>query len=225
VALKFKEGVNLGPFARSDVLYLRMFKDVPHVDMEMHLPEQGTKVRMRWIDRAQIASPLVMGLGTGALKLLAITMSPWALGGLIVAPISAGINSFFGFQRAKQRHLSEMIHRLYYLSLANNACVLNRLIDSAEDEEYKEAALAFFFLWRASSEAKALTVPQLDNRIEKYLLEKTGVAINFEVSDALTKLFRLGLLSRDSRGGLHAVSLDQALRALDREWDDAFKYA
>ena len=41
-----------------------MFKDVPHVDMEMHLPEQGTKVRMRWIDKAQIASPLVMGLPT-----------------------------------------------------------------------------------------------------------------------------------------------------------------
>jgi hypothetical protein len=27
----------------------------------MHLPEQGTKVRMRWIDKAQIASPLVVG--------------------------------------------------------------------------------------------------------------------------------------------------------------------
>ncbi|MBV8228733.1 MAG: DUF3754 domain-containing protein, partial [Planctomycetaceae bacterium] len=37
---------------RSDVLYLRMFKDVPHVDMEMHLPERGTKVEMRWIDKA-----------------------------------------------------------------------------------------------------------------------------------------------------------------------------
>ncbi len=62
IALKFKEGSKLGPNVRSDVLYLRMFKDVPHVDMEMHLPEQGTRVRMRWIDKAQIASPLVMGL-------------------------------------------------------------------------------------------------------------------------------------------------------------------
>ena len=55
-------GLDLGPFVRSDVVYLRMFKDVPHVDMEMHLPEQGTKVKMRWIDKAQIASPVVMGV-------------------------------------------------------------------------------------------------------------------------------------------------------------------
>src|SRR5262249_29742069 len=62
VALKFKPSNNLGPIVRSDVLYLRMFKDVPHVDMEMHLPEQGTKVRMRWIDKVQVASPFVMGI-------------------------------------------------------------------------------------------------------------------------------------------------------------------
>jgi hypothetical protein len=228
VALKFKPSPKLGPFVRSDVLYLRMFKDVPHVDMEMHLPEQGTKVRMRWIDKVQIASPLAMGLPTLAWKLIwgaGLIFSPLALGGLIVAPISAGVNSFFGFQRAKQRHLSAMIHRLYYLSLANNASVLTRLIDSAEDEEYKEAALAYFFLWRARGERPLPTVPELDLRIERFLFEKTGVAINFEVADALTKLFRLGLVHRDPGGGLHAVSLDQALRALDRQWDDTFRYA
>ena len=134
-----------------------MFKDVPHVDMEMHLPEQGTKVRMRWIDKAQIASPIVMGIPTLVVKLLAAAaLSPMALGGLIVAPISAGVNSFFGFQRAKQKHLMTMIHQLYYLTLANNASVLTRLIDSAEDEEYKEAMLAYFFLWRAAGDGRAL---------------------------------------------------------------------
>ena len=104
----------LGPFVRSDVVYLRMFKDVPHVDMEMHLPEQGTKVRMRWIDKAQIASPLVMGIPTLAMKLLACASAwsrRWRLGGLLIAPISAGVNSFFGFQRAKQKHLYAMIQQ------------------------------------------------------------------------------------------------------------------
>jgi hypothetical protein len=225
VALKFKRGLDLGPYVRSDVLYLRMFKDVPHVDMEMHLPEQGTKVRMRWIDKIQIASPLVMGLPTLILKLFAlVTFTPLALGGLIVAPISAGVNSFFGFHRAKQKHLYAMIHRLYYLTLANNACVLTRLIDSAEDEEYKESMLAYFFLWRRQGESDGLTVPELDARIETYLREKTGVEINFEVADALGKLMRLGLAHRDSYGRIHAVPIDQALRALDQHWDDTFRY-
>ncbi len=225
VVLKFKEGLSLGPVVRSDVLYIRMFKDVPHVDMEMHLPEQGTKVRMRWIDRAQIASPIVMGLPTLALKLMAVAaLSPIALGSLLVAPIGAGVNSFFGFHRAKQKHLLTMIQKLYYLTLANNASVLTRLVDSAEDEEYKEAMLAYFFLWKAACDEKSWNVERLDAHIEAYLKEKTGVSINFEVSDALTKLYRLGLAHRDTHGNVHPTPIDQSLQVLDRRWDDTFFY-
>lgn len=226
VALKFKPGLDLGPLVRSDVLYLRMFKDVPHVDMEMHLPEQGTKPRMRWIDQAQIASPFAISIPTILLKLFLATalMSPAVWAGLIFGPISAGVNSFFGFHRAKQKHLLGMIHRLYYLTLANNASVLTRLIDTAEDEEYKEAMLAYFFLWRARGEQKALTMRALDKRIECFLREKTQVEINFEVADALEKLFRLRLVQRDSAGGLHALPLREALQSLDRIWDGQFRY-
>ncbi len=151
VLLKFKPDPKLDPYVRSDVIYLRMFKDVPHCDMEMHLPEQGTRVRMRWIDKAQIASPVVMGFPTLIYKLFfAMALSPLLLIPILVAPISAGINSFFGFQRAKHKHLSSMIRNLYYLTLANNSSVLTRIIDSAEEEEYKETMLAYFFLWRSS---------------------------------------------------------------------------
>src|SRR6476646_4894185 len=120
--------------------------------MEMHLPEQGTKVRMRWIDKAQIASPVVMGLPTLAFKLFSASLlSPMLLAPILIAPVSAGVNSFFGFQRAKSKHLSSMIRSLYYLTLANNGSVLYRLVDSAEEEEYKETMLAYFFLWRATA--------------------------------------------------------------------------
>jgi hypothetical protein len=238
VALKFKPGTKLGPFVRSDVLYLRMFKDVPHVDMEMHLPEQGTRVRMRWIDKAQVASPVVLGIPTILAKildpailakLLALGLpGPGALIGLIAAPITMAVNSLFGFQRNKQKHLYAMIHRLYYMSLANNASVLTRLIDSAEDEEYKEAMLAYYFLWRGPGRDRAgpsaWTVPTLDSAIEQYLRERTGVEINFEVSDALNKLFRMGLAAVDAQGRLRATPLQQALEVLDRHWDDTFKY-
>lgn len=223
VAIKFKPGCMLGPYIRDDVLYLRMFKDVPHVDMEMHLPEQGTKVRMRLIDKAQIASPLVMGIPTLILKVLSIvTFSPLIIGGMLIGPISAGVNSFFGYHRSRQRHLNAMIHRLYYLTLANNASVLTRLIDSAEDEEYKETMLAYFFLLRARTQSPPPTIAQLDEQIEKFLKEKTGIEINFEVADALGKLFRHGLASRDPRGALRAVSLEHALANLNRQWDDLF---
>ena len=228
IALKFKPDPNLDPSVRSDVLYLRMFKDVPHVDMEMHLPEQGTRVRMRWIDKAQVASPLVMGIPTVLLKLIAGgPLAGLGLLGLVVGPITAGVNSFFGFHRAKQKHLYAMIHKLYYMSLANNASVLTRLIDSAEDEEYKEAMLAYYFLWRGpgGGSTEPWTVQRLDAHIEHFLRKKTGIEINFEVSDALTKLYRLGLARRDAQGWLHVTPLEQALEVLDRHWDNTFHYA
>src|SRR5262249_15257843 len=136
------------------------------------------------------------------------------------------VNSFLGFYRAKQKHLYGMIYRLYYLTLANNASVLTRVIDSAEDEEYKEAMLAYFFLWRgpAGTTRAPWTVSRLDDQIEAYLSEKTGVSINFEVADALGKLVRLGLVRRDHSGHLHAAPIDQALQTLDRRWDNTFRY-
>jgi len=228
VALKFHDGLDLGPFIRSDVVYIRMFKDVPHVDMEMHLPEQGTKVKMRWIDKAQIASPVFMGLGTLGMKvagLLSVTVNPMMIIPLAAVPVTAGVNSFFGFQRAKHKHLSSMIRNLYYLTLANNGSVLNKLIDSAEEEEYKETMLAYYFLWRRLDEPEIWTMEQLDNHIEAFLKRVSQIEINFEIADALGKLFRLGLARRDNQGCVHAVPIEQALVILDRLWDNTFIYA
>jgi hypothetical protein len=226
VALKFKDDPDgkLGPLVRPDRLYLRMFKDVPHVDMEMHLPEQGTKVRMRWLDKAQIASPLVIGVPTAAAKLLlAAVINPVLLGTALFAPLSAGVNSFFGFQRAKQKHLAHMIRSLYYLTLANNSSVLTRLIDSAEEEEYKETLLSYFFLWRHHDPDHGLRVDALDDKVEGFLRDVTGAEINFEISDALNKLYRLGLARLDDEGRLIATPVDEALAHLESLWHDAFR--
>ena len=226
VLLKFKDDPKLDPYVRSDVIYLRMFKDVPHVDMEMHLPEQGTRVKMRWIDKAQIASPMVTGLPTLIYKLLyAAALNPLILIPMLIAPISAGINSFFGFQRAKHKHLSSMIRNLYYLTLANNGSVLTRIIDSAEEEEYKETMLAYFFLWRASVGGEQLSGKELDHKIEAFLRDVSGIELNFDIGDALGKLFRLGLADRDESGALRVLGVQEALAQLDHRWDNAFHYA
>jgi hypothetical protein len=205
-----------------------MFKDVPHVDMEMHLPEQGTKVRMRLVDKAQIASPLAVSVPTVLAKLAFASfalMTPIALGTFIIAPLSAGVNSFFGFHRAKQRHMHRMIRHLYYLTLANNGSVINRIIDAAEEEEFKEALLAYFFLWRGASDPEPWTEQRLDQQIEAYVHAKTNHHIDFEIGDALGKLIRLGLVQRDCQGCLFASPPERALEILDEQWDDYFTYS
>ena len=111
-----------------------------------------------------------------------------------------------------------MIRHLYYLTLANNGSVLTRLIDSAEEEEYKETILSYFFLWQAHNPHLGVRAESLDVRIEAFLKVLTGYEINFEVDDALAKLDRLGLVARDRDGSLQAVPIVEALARLDRHW-------
>ena len=226
VILKFRADCKkLDQYARSDVIYLRLFKDVPHVDMEMHLPEQGTKVKMRMIDKAQISSPILTGIPMLLAKFfMAATVNYGLAFGLLAAPFTAGMNSFFGFQRAKQKHLAYMIRHLYYLTLANNASVINRLIDSAEEEDFKEAILAYFFLWRGADDPEPWTQDRLDRVVERYISDHSGAEVDFEVSDATRKLFRYGLAQVDGQGHLSATPIEVALSRLDERWDDSFRY-
>jgi hypothetical protein len=162
------------------------------------------------------------------MKLLSIGAAitePWLLAPLMAVPVTAGMNSFFGFHRAKNKHLASMIRNLYYLTMANNGSVMNRLIDSAEEEEYKETMLAYFFLWRRLGQPDEWTMDKLDSHIEEFLKSVSNIEINFEIADALGKLFRLGLARRDERGRLQAVPIEEALVVLDRIWDNTFLYA
>lgn len=225
IALKYKPTADLDEYVRSDVLYLRMFKDVPYIEMDMHLPEQGTKIRMRWIDKLQIASPVMTGIPTLAAKLLlAASFSPWLMTFALFAPISVGVKSFFGYKTARRRYLHYMIRHLYYLTMANNASVINRLVDSGEEEDFKEALLAYYVLWRGIDSPEPWDQARIDAEVETLLHEKTGLEIDFETGDALNKLLRLGIAQRSSQGHFRAASIERALEILDEQWDHYFCY-
>jgi hypothetical protein len=221
LVLRFRAGREYDRFVRSDVVYLRYFRDVPHVDMEMHLPEQATRVRMRLIDKAQIASPLMTGIPMVAFKVLVGSLSPWAIPAL-VAPVTAGVNSFFGFRRAQQRHLHHMIRHLYYLTLANNAAVLTSLIDEAESEEFKESLLAYAVLWLSRRADGGLTAVELDGEVEQWLAADSGIRADFDIHDAIEKLERFGLVRGTGERRYTAVPLSEAIARLNRLWDSWF---
>ena len=83
---------------------------------------------------------------------------------------------------------------LYFKNLDNNAGVFHHLIDAAEEEEVKEAVLAYFFLQR---ENRPMEKGELDDLIEKWFEDRWNCRINFEIDDALKKLERLELVTRD----------------------------
>lgn len=96
----------------------------------------------------------------------------------------------------------------------------HHLIDTAEEEEFKEALLAYLFL--AQNEA-GLTRRALDDAVELWLEKDWDCAIDFEVDDALDKLERWGLVQHQGNR-LTALPLAEAKACLDHTWDNFFSY-
>ena len=140
---------------------------------------------------------------------------------LVGAMIGYGIRSVLGFLRTKQKYQLSLTQNLYFQNLDNNAGVLFRLLDEAEAQEFREAALAYFLLWQRAGPS-GWTVRELDHQAEAFLLESAKISIDFEVEDAVEKLQRLRLIQKDD-SMLHAANIDLALVQLDRAWNDCFQ--
>jgi hypothetical protein len=125
------------------------------------------------------------------------------------------------YERLSLKYQKQISDHVYFRNISNNTGIFDYIVGAAEEQECKEAFLAYYFLLVASSPPNQET---LDTRIEEWLATTFGVDIDFEVDDALAKLERLGLLKREGEG-LSVPPLDDALVVLDRIWDQFFLYA
>jgi Protein of unknown function (DUF3754) len=131
-----------------------------------------------------------------------------ALGGFVV-------QQWVKYQWKALRYQSELTDNVYYRNINNNAGIFDYLIGAAEDQECKEAFLAYYFLHTA---AAPLTADELEGRIEAWLQQTFGVEIDFAVNGALGKLEGLSLLRRQQER-LFVSPLDGALAQLQAVWD------
>lgn len=222
------------------VTMLKMFQNVPRADIEMLFP--NTRIGMRTIDKLMIGVPAVLGsgavlttkLGTSLLLLgallgfwLGIYSTPVTLDQTTLVALAAGLGGlgsfvwkqFVNFKNRKLTFMQALTENLYFKNLDNNAGVFHRLVDDAEEEECKEAILAYYFLMRHGAESDT----ELDGVIEQWFRDRWQADIDFEVEDALAKLTRLGLVTR-SVGGLEVPALEKACSILDERWDEYFQY-
>jgi hypothetical protein len=187
---------------------------------------------MSLFDRTKIVLPTLSGIAltgwklvTGALVVAASGIyNSLALAGLAGGTISYGLRSFHGYLQTKQRYQLSLTESLYYKNLDNNAGVLMRLVDEAEEQENREALLAYYFLRRELAPA-GLAADELDRRIEAFLQAQLHRAVDFEVGDALDKLVRWRLVETLPEGRLRALPLEAALTTLDSAWDQIFTYS
>jgi hypothetical protein len=208
---------------------LKLFKDVPQQDVETLLP--GADVRISLLEQAKIVLPTLSGVGLTIFKLLkgaaAVAFVSFygliAFLALISGAIGYGVRSFYGYLRTREKYQLSLTRSLYFQNLDNNAGVLYHVVNEAEEQEFREVVLAYWLLWRGGMQCAR--AGELDGAAEKWLAERCGLVVDFEVSDALAKLQRLGLAQASPHGRWRAVPIEIALEKLDHAWDGQFAFS
>lgn len=215
---------------------IKLFRNVPKNDLEMLFP--NTEVRMKPIDKVMIAVPTAAGglfmlitkLGATLLLLLSVVAfwlgindEPAELDQTSLIALAIGLGGLSGFlwrqfnkyKNRKIKFMKQLAENLYFKNLDNNAGVFHHLIDSAEEEEAKEAILGYYHLLIAN---KPMTAQNLDQSVERWFEQNYSCRINFDMQDAINKLVRLQLIDTQA-DKYQAKSLLDANRQLDRLWD------
>lgn len=218
---------------------LKMFHNVPKADLEMLFP--NTKIRMRLKDKLMIGIPAAISggiiiatkLGT-SLLLLGALISTWlgfndepvTLNKTSLLVLLAGFGTlggyiwkqFNGFKVKKLKFSQSLTENLYFKNTDNNEGVYYRLIHEAEKEECKEVLLAYFYLLSCDSPKSK---KEIDISIESWVKKTWNFTINFDVDDAIFKLNHLEIIEQHA-GGYTAKGIEQAIKILDKRWDNYF---
>ncbi|HXG09040.1 MAG TPA: DUF3754 domain-containing protein [Gemmataceae bacterium] len=237
--LKLRPHKRLGKGVDTECVYLKIFKDIPQLDVEMLLP--GARVHFSYLDRGKVGLPVFSALGLAIwniitagvnlvtrliddfLSLIVSGASPSvALWGLVSGAFGYGYRSYYSYQQTKQRYHLTLTQSLYYQSLDSNSGVLFRLLDEAEEQDCREAFLAYFALWRFAP-PQGWAPAQLDDFIERYLEQNAGIEVNFEIGDAVAKLERMRIVVKEG-DRYQARPIAEALEELDHAWDSYFGY-
>ncbi len=227
--------------SRPGSILIKHFRNIAASDLCMLLPK--VKVVMSLVDKLTIAVPALaggipllinllptltvlvlvagfyLGLTQGVahddvVKAFAAVSGLAALGGVIM-------RQRLKYERLSLKYQKQISDHFYYRNVSNNGGIFDYIVGSAEEQECKEAFLAYYFLLTANDPPDQAT---LDARIEAWLKESFGVDIDFEVDDALAKLSRLDILRRNG-DKLAVLPLDEALIVLDRIWDNFFPFS
>jgi Protein of unknown function (DUF3754) len=211
-----------------NLVYFKLFKDVPRADVDMLLP--GSRPRIRPMDRALIFWPLAVGL---ALLLYHFTQvlprfelnELVSLASLSLAAAFCGYayRSFHNYIAKRQTYILQLIRSLYFKALDSNTGVLMRLLDEAEEQQCREAFLAYFCLSRFAP-PEGWTAEQLDDYVEMYLEGTAGLKVDFDVGAALMKLEQMRVVEKEN-GHYRALTPDKAVDILHWTWDNYFMRA
>lgn len=190
-------------------IYLKTFKNIPQSDLEMLFP--NIKIKFRPFDKMKLyitaGGGTLGGLFATATKLVAATnpitlaLAIFGLGGVIFRQV-------MNFFNQRNHYMMVLAQNLYFHNLANNRGALTLMLDRAEEEDIKEDMLLYSYLTRHKTCLSKLV--EADKEIEDYLLEKFGIDVDYDFTDALERLMKDGIVYEDNEGFINALTPEKA---------------
>jgi hypothetical protein len=230
-----------GQKIRSGAVLFKYFRHIARADLEALFP--NVRVVLSLSDHLTLGVPAVVG-GVPILIKLASTLTVLfvvasfylGLSGTIrdndTEQALAALSGLFAlgafllrqwgnFHRQSLIHQKQLTDNIYYRNVNNNSGIFSYLIGEAEEQDWKEALLAYYGLLTADA---PLARKALYPRVEELLARVFGISADFEIDGALARLKRLDLLD-ETDGRLSVPPLPDALARLDKEWNDFFAAA
>lgn len=203
---------------KPDMIYLKLFKNIPRSDLEMCFP--NTAVRFRLLDKLRLGVTAGGGFGMGVVGTatkLAVAANPVALAGAALTLGGLAFRQGMKFIHKRNEYMVTMAQNLYFHALADNRGVMTVLADRAAEEDIKEEMLLYSVL--AKDPVHVNELDDVDAAIEQQLLNTFGVNVNFDLHDAFARLKRDGIITVRPDGWITTLSPSDAALHIDRLWD------
>jgi Protein of unknown function (DUF3754) len=220
---------------RGGAVLFKYFRHIARGDLEALFP--NVRVVMSLFDQFALGVPALVGGVPILLKLASTLTVLFAVAGFYLGlkgtlhdndteQALAALSGLFAlgafvlrqwgnFHRQSLIHQKQVTDNIYYRNVNNNTGIFNFIIGEAEEQDWKEALLAYYGLLTATA---PLTSEALGARVEALLAEMFGLRVAFGSDDALEKLKALGLVC-EAGGRFSVPPLPEALVGLEKQWD------
>ncbi|KAK7380705.1 hypothetical protein VNO78_33220 [Psophocarpus tetragonolobus] len=186
-------------------IFVKHFKNIPMADMEIVLPEKKNPglTPMDWV---KFLGSAAVGLVAVASSIELDTADLRVIGAVLSTVLGYFVKTYFTFQQNLVQYQNLITQSMYDKQLDSGKGTLLHLCDDVIQQEVKEVIISFFILMEQGKANRQ----ELDRWSEELIKEEFGESCNFDVDDAVQKLEKLGIVTKDIIGRYQCVGLKRA---------------
>ncbi|CAK8532942.1 unnamed protein product [Lathyrus sativus] len=190
-------------------IFVKHFRNIPMADMEIVLPEKKNP-GLTPKDWVTFLGSAIVGLVAVVSSLQAATNDLMVIGAVLSTVVGYCVKTYFTFQQNLAVYQDMITQSMYEKQLDSGRGTLLHLCDDVIQQEVKEVVISFFILME---QGKA-TRQELDQGCEELIKEEFNETCNFDVDDAVHKLEKLGIVTKDPIGRYQCVGLKRAVEII-----------